>query len=409
MEYVRHLMDDIAGKLSARFTLLTTHEAARHQNCKRLAADYAEILTVQAMAPPHRSHRGYRAWSRFAEEQWTWAEMAQEAMRSTEGRSIDFVLLPQLEVIGLLHLGMRRPAFAGKPWATIATGIRFHHHACGVIGSRRWFNPVQGFFFRRVLADQTLMLLGTIDPYLPIAARHAKVVYCPDPCPAPVPGKRAHAREAYGLRPGTFVVLVFGVIDRRKCLDVLLEAAARIDPDIDLTVLVVGPQARNDVRAALEGLAARKLRDAGRLIEVNRFILSGEDPHPVDAADAVWVFYEPNFVYSSSVLVRSARTALPVIARRRGIIGRQVVDNDIGFALDSDAPEPIAEALTRLARDQALRRRMGEAGTKAFAGHDPAAFARPMTDAIVEYFSSMRRPDTRTLDTSSFERDAGRA
>jgi glycosyltransferase involved in cell wall biosynthesis len=193
----------------------------------------------------------------------------------------------------------------------------------------------------------------------------------------------ARAREAYGLRPGAFVVLVFGVIDRRKCLDVLLEGAVRVPEDVDLTILVAGPQDRTDVGATFRGPAASSLRRSGRLVEYNRFIMSGQDIDPASAADAVWVYYEPNFVYSSSVLVHAALAGRPVLVRQRGVVGRQVEENGVGLTLESDSPESVANALTRLGRDEALRRRMGEAGIKTFAGNSPEAFARPITDGIL--------------------------
>ena len=387
MEYLRHLIADIQATVPSRFTLLTTPASVRRPSCQRLSSDYGHVMTVHSVSLPSARHLRYRALGAFLEEQWRCARMAEIALRHEQFRTVDFVLLPHLEAIGLLHLALRRPAFGGKPWATIAIGTRFHHRACGIEGSWRWIDPVQGFLFRRVLADPTLVRFGTIDPYLEAAAANRKVVYCPDPCPAPAPLDRAEVRRAYGLRPGAFVVLVFGVIDRRKCLDVLLEGAVRVPADIDLTVLVAGPQAKNDVGPILAGDAARELRRCGRLVELNRYVLIGPDPDPAAAADAVWVFYQSNFVYSSSVLVRAARSGRPVIARRRGVIGKQIDEHAFGVASDSEEPDAIAGALTRLARDQALRRRMGDAGMKAFAGHDPAVFARPITDGIVECFS----------------------
>ena len=388
MEYVRHLLHDLRNRMTARFTLLTTPYAARHANCERLAHDFADSLCVQETREPFPRHFGFRALGRFAEEQWQHAQMAEAGMQKIGWDRIDFVLLPYLETIGLLQLGLRKPAFRGKPWATIAIGTRFHHRACGIKGSFRWIDPIQQLFFRRVLTDPSLVRLGTIDPYLPRAARHPKVMYCVDPCPTPAPIEQARARDAYGLRRETFVVLVFGVIDRRKCLHVLLAGAARVPKDIDLTVFVVGRQAKNDVAAAMRSDAARALRDSNRLVEVDRFILSNQDVDPVMAADAVWVFYEPNFVYSSSVLVRAGRSGRPVIARLRGVVGKQVEENGLGLALESDSPESVASALTRLASDASMCRRMGEAGVRAFADHSPQAFAKPITEAVLATLGS---------------------
>lgn len=383
MEYIRHLVTDMRDRMDVRFTLLTTAQAARHKNCERLVRDFADSLTPRIVPEPQARHRVFRLVGQYLEYQWRSAQMARAAMEELGWDKIDFVLLPHLESIGLLHLGLRRPAFGGRPWATVAIGTRFHHRSSGIAGSWRWIDPIQALFFRRVLGDPTLVRFGTIDPYLPGAANNPKVVHCPDPCAPPMLTGPEQAREAYGLRRDTFVLLVFGVIDRRKCLDVLIEGAARVPPDVDFTVFIAGPQAKDVTGPILQSPAAAALYRAGRLVECDRFILTGEDIDPTSAADAVWVYYEPGFVYSSSVLVRASLSGRPVIVRRRGVVGRQVQENGLGLALASDSPEAVGAAIAQLARDPALRRSMGEAGRRTFAGHAPQKFAQPITDGIL--------------------------
>jgi glycosyltransferase involved in cell wall biosynthesis len=192
----------------------------------------------------------------------------------------------------------------------------------------------------------------------------------------------AEARAAYGIRPETCVVLLFGFIDRRKCIDVLLEGVARLRPDVDLTVLMAGQQHRGHLAPIMQGPTARGLRERGRLIEVNRFIRFDQEIDPMSAADISWVFYERDFVRFSNVLALSGLARRPVVARRPGRGGRLVQDNQLGIALASDAPDAIAAALTQLARDPALRQSMGENGARTFAQNTPENFARPMVDAI---------------------------
>ena len=190
------------------------------------------------------------------------------------------------------------------------------------------------------------------------------------------------SRAAYGIRSDTFVVLVYGVLDRRKCIGVLLEAAARLRDEMDLTIFLAGPQDLYHVPALLSGGAACKLREHDSLVEANRFILNGRDIDPLGAADVCWVFYERNTVYSSNVLVQSGLARRPVIARRRGLIGRLVEDHKLGLALTSEEPEIVAAALQRLAENPTLRREMGENGARAFAKNTPENFARPIIDGV---------------------------
>lgn len=113
----------------------------------------------------------------------------------------------------------------------------------------------------------------------------------------------------------------------------------------------------------------------------------------MSAADISWVFYDPSFVYSRSVLARSGLARRPVIARRQGIIGRQVESNRLGFALPSDNPGEVSAALTALARDPALRREMGANGARLFAELTFENTSWPIVDAIERVVSgnSVRR------------------
>ena len=97
---------------------------------------------------------------------------------------MDFVLLPYLESIGLLQLAFRQKLFGGRPWATIAIGIHFHHRKCGVELQFRWTDILQNILFRRVIRDPTLVCCGTIDPYLSrFEERRSDTARTPPPSP----------------------------------------------------------------------------------------------------------------------------------------------------------------------------------------------------------------------------------
>jgi glycosyltransferase involved in cell wall biosynthesis len=393
MNYVRFLMNGIREHVrNACFTLLTTEEATEHSNYRGLVADFPDILDVRVAPAVTEENRLFRALGSFYERQWKHAEAFARGFEKIGPANVDFALLPHLEAVGLLHLALRRGLFRGTPWATNSHAIRFHHRKSGIEGPFRAIDLLQRGFFWRVVNDPDLVCLGTNDPYLPGAVDHPKVVFCPDPCAMPRLAGMAEARAAYGIRPETRVVLVFGFIDRRKCVDVLLEGVARLDPDVDVTVLMAGQQHAGHLGAVMNGPVARALRERGRLIEVNRFIQFDREIDPMSAADISWVFYERDFVRFSNVLALSGLARRPVIARHQGLVGRMVEDNRLGIALASDAPDAIAAALTRLALDDVGRQSMGENGARFFAANTPANFARPIADAINRALSRKRLP-----------------
>jgi glycosyltransferase involved in cell wall biosynthesis len=389
MDYVRHFADAFRRKLDhPRITLLTTERAADHPNCRNAVGEYADILTLRVAPPVTEGHALFRRMSSYYEYQWKNAESFARGFAGMDADDVDVVLLPNLEAIGLMHLSLRPGLFRGRPWTTISHHIRFHHRSSGIKGPFQSIDLLQRAFFRWIVRDRALICFGTNNPYLAGAVHNQKVAYCPAPAVAPELHGMAEARAAYGLRPETCVILVFGVIDRRKAIDALIEGAARLSPELDLTILLAGAQNAGDMEPILNAEAARTLRERGRLVEVNRFIRGGEEIDPMSAADMVWVFYAKNFFSNSDVLTRASASGRPVIARDQGLIGKLVADHRLGLAVASDAPDDIASALTRLVRDPDLRRTMGENGARAFVQHTPENLTRPIVDAIGRHLAT---------------------
>ena len=383
VEFLRHLLTFIDRTITnSRIILLTTTYAASHPNYLRLAEDFGHLVTTRIVPSVNRNRLLAAALGTNYERQWRDAERLQRGLREIGIDNVDFILLSYLESIGLLQLALRPRLFGRKPWATIANGIRFHHRKCGVESPFRWIDILQNILVRWIIRHPTLVCFGTVDPYLSCFSSSTKIRYCPEPSALPNLSSPSISRAAYGIRFDTIVVLVYGVLDRRKCIEVLLEAAARVRDELDLTIFLAGPQNRGQLSAALSGEAARKLREHDSLVEVDRFILQGKDIDPLGAADICWAFYERNYVYSSNVLVQSGLARRPVIARRQGITGRLVEEHKLGLALTSEAPEIVASALQRLARDPALCREMGENGARTFARNTPENFASPIIYGI---------------------------
>ena len=383
MEYVRYILEEIESSLDgARVTLLTTAEAAAHANCQTVINAPGRALTVAIMPEVEGGHWLFRKLAYYYERQWVLAESLCRWLDADRARTLDYILIPHLESVGMIQLVLRPGFSRGVPWGTIAIALRFHLEKAGVSGASQWRELPQRLLFELLIRRRDLTFFGSVSPYAEKTISNPRVVHCPEPSAAPIPASVDVARAAYGVRPDTVVVLVFGFIDRRKCLDVLLEGAVRAARDVDLTILLAGTQHAGYVAPILSGPAATALREQGRLVEVNRFIIRGVDIDPMNAADICWLVYSPEFMVGSSVIVRCGQARRPAIVRDRGVMGRQARENDLGVVLPSDDPEAVATVLRRLAADPALRERLGENGYRMFVNNTPENFARPVVAAI---------------------------
>jgi len=165
-------------------------------------------------------------------------------------------------------------------------------------------------------------------------------------------------RASFGIAPGRFVLLSFGLIADRKNLDLLIDAVAAT-PDVDLVI------AGQDVSAAQRPAStyrahAERRGVADRVHFDIRFIPDGETAAYFEGADAVALTYNREFVSQSGVLQLAARWDKPVLASSGPGPLQASVENRLGLFVPPDDPAALARGLGQLV-----------AGWRS----DPAAFA----------------------------------
>jgi glycosyltransferase involved in cell wall biosynthesis len=165
---------------------------------------------------------------------------------------------------------------------------------------------------------------------------------------APTP---AEVRSTYGL-PDVYALYV-GTIDRRKDYRTLLEALRRLDPRVHLVVAGTLIAGRTDFPETVAGLGLdRRVRALG-------YVPERELPALYRGA-AVFVY--PSFHEGFGLPVLEAMACgTPVVTYRTASLPE--VAGDAALLLDLPVtPETLASALTRVMRDEALRRRLTERG-----------------------------------------------
>lgn len=163
-------------------------------------------------------------------------------------------------------------------------------------------------------------------------------------------------RKNLGLGPEDVVVGVVARIQWHRRFDVFLEAFRRASDKMpNLRALIVG-RGTNMVPVAVE--PAKRMGLNGKVI----FPGYKDNNAYVDtlASMDINVLLVPGTDGSCRAMREAMAMGLPAIVARRGMLPEIVEHGKNGFVID-DTPEKLSEAILKLASDETLRRRMGEA------------------------------------------------
>ena len=165
-------------------------------------------------------------------------------------------------------------------------------------------------------------------------------------------GVREATRAAWGIHPEQIAVVVVGALERRKGHAVLLAAAQRLAPAApELRYIFCGSGGEAETLAAAAAPLDGAVRFAGFQQDV---------PGCLAAADIV---AQPSLAEGLGVAALEAMAAgRPVLASRVGGLAEVVVGGETGVLVPPGDADALAVALLRLARDPALRDRLGCAG-----------------------------------------------
>lgn len=171
------------------------------------------------------------------------------------------------------------------------------------------------------------------------------------------PVDKATARERLGLKDERIVLFV-GRLEPLKGADILINAAAMLDSDIECGVLIVGGDRGSHAHVEQLKSLARQQGIEQRVAFVGAI---DHDLLPLyySAADVCVV---PSHHESFGlVAVEAMASGTPVVASRVGGLTSTIRDGETGYLIPWLCPEPFAERIDLLLENESLRRSLGEA------------------------------------------------
>lgn len=175
------------------------------------------------------------------------------------------------------------------------------------------------------------------------------------------PRDRATARRALGIGTYERILLAIGRIQPLKGLDILIRALADMTDRTGVRLLVIGGDDRAQPEIARLRATADEVGVADAVVFVGP-VPHGELPVYYNAADLVVV---PSFYESFGlVAVEAMASGVPVVASRVGGLASTVADGRTGYLIPWRCPEPFAEKIELLLRNEPLRLALGAAGVE---------------------------------------------
>jgi starch synthase len=193
------------------------------------------------------------------------------------------------------------------------------------------------------------------------------------------PDERTDVLETYGIEPGRPTVAYVGRITRQKGLPVLLRAAEKLDPGVQL-VLCAGQADTTELGAEVSALVDHLRETRSGVIWLYGMLQKSEVIQILSHATvfACPSLYEPLGIVNLEAMACGAA----VVASHVGGIPEVVADAQTGLLVPPGDPELLAAAISSLVSDPARAAAMGQLGRQRVAAEFSWASVAAQTAAL---------------------------
>jgi glycosyltransferase involved in cell wall biosynthesis len=242
---------------------------------------------------------------------------------------IDQVFFPYLDYC-LYATSLLGSPTGCTPWAGICMRPSFHFSKVGVNAPTPKWRAIKQQLFYRLLKRSELRALYTIDETLKQYVTKIKpslserLFYLPDPAELSERYTKESARSLLNLSTEEFIILVYGVINERKGVQLIINTIRGQKFPKPVRVLVVGQHT---------SLLNKQLCQELLVTSINHYVNSDVEEAVFRAVDVVWMGYYSHYSMSG-VLILAAISRRPVIATSEGLIGWMTEQYNLGVIVD---------------------------------------------------------------------------
>ncbi len=193
--------------------------------------------------------------------------------------------------------------------------------------------------------NKNLESLFNLDPFATTYIKEnwhtEKVKFLPDPVQVyPTTKSKSEVKTSLGIDESKMVFLIFGFLDSRKGIDDVLEAIGNIPREKSKKgcLLIVGPWEENERK--LFNIQVPKIKQFTdfQIVIKDSFVKDEDIQQYFKVADYALSLYHKHFGMSA-IMVRAAAAQKPLIASNFGLMGKIVVENELGITVDNDLKE----------------------------------------------------------------------
>lgn len=385
--YLRWIVRGAVEK-NLRVFIATFENSLDHPIFKTMLDECEEAPEIISLPSPETDYmQKFGLWGLLRREIFYRRLFGRFYVKATQKGIPDFVFLPYLDYCAYAIALLGSP-FGHTPWAGLAMRPAFHYKEMGIIGPRSRLHLIKKQLFLRLLVNQTLRALFTINETLNIYVEKKytvlapRLIYIPEPVELTGIISKQAARQALGIPEHAIVILIYGNINFRKGVDILLSSTQRPEFPKNVHILLAGEQSA-DASVLLASPLVESFVNSGRLHEVNEFLYGEKEYAVFVASDIIWMGYK-NHYGPSMVLAQAGKMGLPAIASESGIIGWQTDKYELGVTIPLCNINQIVTAINHMINDLANFNRYSVNCKNTFRDFNPEYFTTIFFNGITK-------------------------